>query len=42
MRDMVTDAQKCVVNDLSWPLVEGALLTQGFRDEVAYVNEVVK
>lgn len=42
MWNMVTAAQSAVKNKIDWAPVEAELLKQGHRDEVAYVNEVVK
>ncbi|MEE9128505.1 MAG: hypothetical protein V3T84_00680 [Phycisphaerales bacterium] len=42
MRKMVRTAQIAASDDINWTPVEAELLKQGFTDEVAYVNEVVK
>jgi hypothetical protein len=42
MRTMVVNAQTAVKDDINWSPVEAQLKSQGFTDEVAYVNEVVK
>ena len=42
MRSMVVAAQTAVKDEINWAPVEAELLKQGHKDEVAYVNEVVK
>lgn len=42
MYPMVAAAQKTVKDVINWAPVEAELLKQGHKDEVAYVNEVVK
>jgi len=42
MRKMVVTAQSAVKDDINWSPVEVELLRLGHRDEVDYVNEVVK
>ncbi|MEJ2620344.1 MAG: hypothetical protein P8163_08785 [Candidatus Thiodiazotropha sp.] len=42
MRSMVVAAQTAVKDTINWQPVEAELLSKGYSDEVAYVNEVVK
>jgi hypothetical protein len=42
MRTMVVSAQKAAGDDVNWAPVEIELIKRGHKDEVAYVNEVVK